>query len=1697
MKRLVLYLLIFPLWNFWSVQAQGLNVYDPVPGLAPSEHYSFQIRETGGGEWRSPFAFITRCVPSNEVNDATMYYSRFIGDWSNTFINFEIEEWTEVEIEITKLGGGAITEVEVLPPDQVRRVSIRDGKAYVVIDRPAMFTVDINGQMDQPTGRLSPEGWMEDDFYAGPPIHTLTVFANPVLVNKPQPDGERVLYVEPGGALPANDGTWDTLYFSPGVHDIGTNNLIFENRSYYIPGDAVVHGTFNNMAEPFRGANIRIFGHGVISGERFTHPKDQDPVVPAERYFEYRPIQILGASDTVVEGVTIIDPAMHALLMSSAFNPDAPTKTRWVKVFSWRGNGDGTHAFQNGLIEDCFFRTADDSIYVGGIAIRRCQFWNDVNGSAFVFSNVGRIENPEVLVEDCDVLYSRSVFMGGDTSYGGGIFNLRGEGEGEEDSAVTIRNIRVWERYMNRAAFLMQSAFIHSSDPLRNQIRGPGDLIGIRFENISIPGTSILGYPETLTGTADAKLRDFVFDNVSFGGVVLDDPAFFMTNEYVSGLQFESPVEQDNRFNNGAGDGAWENAQNWSLAEAPRPLDNVRHESVAGNLLVNSTAYAGSLSVSHAGTASVQFLPGARMEVAGDVVMGGAGLNGVGHLQLDGGDLQVGGEFRLGLFGSDRLGICDLNNGSITVHGPSTLGGLNNVEGRMNVNGGYLFQRNSNLNIGSSGTGILNVDGGFIEIDGTGSLVIGRPDSSGDGLVTIVSGQVITPTVLMENANFSDAGAATINLLGGTLQVEGSYLGAMQLYDDAHLYLEEGLLLWKGNLVSKIQEFVDEGRISIAGGVPNRFNATPEFQWKSGNSILCVDFNEVHPGYTTVWVTQSPLTLTQSRAVASGSYSRIEDMSFNLSVFGGIFRYASLAGQLPAEEAIDATVPGQVLDYRFASADSVNNFQSTLTSGGLSSEQTALGHPVENYVGSRLYTDTDPLADWSNPHDYGQGGTIGPEAGVRAIATNSEVSGTVDISGLDKGTLYFIYAPATKYSNPQIEVSLSDGVETVSSVVVQAPDKHITWWVSGVDINNSASLQSLSYSMSVSNPTLWLGTVLVAEPAGAPMLLGIEDEATAAGVDVYQPITFSVDFSKRMDPYTVETVDFSNAGDAAITVLSVDPVSPGVFRVTVLPTSTGELRLQLNAGAMLTDSFGEPLDTGLAFVDDTLISVNADHTSPLLISRNFSGDLGGGSVTVGSTITYSLQFSETMDVSTVQSMDFRNAGSADVTIGEPVAGGIGAFSLPVVVNSLGTVEMEVGPDADLRDMSGNALLTSPSISSCNNYSVQVADSDITRVHVILLGGQSNAVGYGVKADLPKSPINFQGPQLTVDLYDRLYTDLSPRKVDPSFGSEITLGHSLAKSLTADTPERIAIVKYAVGGTNLYEQWKAGGDATTAGDGPLYQDFQVNAAEGLTALAAAYPGASIEIVAMLWIQGEADANRGYHEEYEGNLTTFIADIRETYRSDLPFFISRLSDSQFNVETSVPVQTVRAAQETIASMDDRAFLLDTDGFSVTFGDPIHFDAEGQQSIGYAAAAVMLPVLNFDQKLDVSSFDADANGDGLADGLAWLFGANIAEDQAVASQPVFSFGTNQVIVDLQSLSPDFRRQAWLAVEVSRDLGVLDPWASRRIMMPETSGTVDGVDFQITPNGSLQNVQITIPSNIFEGEGAFFFRFSAGLNP
>jgi hypothetical protein len=502
-----------------SRAADELVVYPPVPGLAASEHYKVRVRPAGNGaEWQSAFAWETVCKKIEKKTDA--YFDTLAG-WTHAYVNFETTG--AVEVEIARANGQPIRSAVVHPQRKASACSVKDGRVLVRLDKPCLVAVDIDGQMDgQDTGKG----------YKGPPIHTISIFANPPLAGKPKPTDPGVLTVKPG-EIPPSDGPWTTLYFLPGVHDVGLAFPLRANRNYYIPGDAMVYGTLSNTKWG-DGKNIRIFGLGTLSGARLKHPGYVKPAISDKEYGRYRPIELIGTTDTRVEGITIADSATHSLMLVSPYKEGHPNEVKWTKIFTWRANGDGINPFGNTLIEDCFIRTQDDSLYVNGLGIRRCVLWNDANGSSFVLSSVSKLAGRKLMVEDCDVIYARAKWHHWS---GGRVFNMRGEGEGDGGAGVIFRNINIEDPRPTLQQFFlcMTVPKPYSKDGDKG---GAGDLSGILFQNISIAAPSVLGEPQLLWGQADARIRNLTFENLTLGRKPVRDPAFFKTNEFVDGLNF-------------------------------------------------------------------------------------------------------------------------------------------------------------------------------------------------------------------------------------------------------------------------------------------------------------------------------------------------------------------------------------------------------------------------------------------------------------------------------------------------------------------------------------------------------------------------------------------------------------------------------------------------------------------------------------------------------------------------------------------------------------------------------------------------------------------------------------------------------------------------------------------------------------------------------------------------------------------------------------------------------------------------------------------------------------------------------------------------------------------------------------------------------------------------------------------------------
>jgi hypothetical protein len=254
------------------------------------------------------------------------------------------------------------------------------------------------------------------------------------------------------------------------------------------------------------------------------------------------------------------------------------------------------------------------------------------------------------------------------------------------------------------------------------------------------------------------------------------------------------------------------------------------------------------------------------------------------------------------------------------------------------------------------------------------------------------------------------------------------------------------------------------------------------------------------------------------------------------------------------------------------------------------------------------------------------------------------------------------------------------------------------------------------------------------------------------------------------------------------------------------------------------------------------------------------------------------------------------------------------------------------------------------------------------IDVFLLGGQSNMDGRAAASGLPSNLLNPQ-PNVLFD-YGSGLTTLRPESADTTtggasqeFGPEVTFGYSMAQYYASQPNTEVAIIKYAVGGTNLYSQWAAGGTATEASDGPDYVAFQNTVNTALAAIKSANPGATVVIAGMDWMQGESDAviNSGVDESlaYQTNLTNFIDDVRLTYGADLPFVIGELSVNQTGTGAAQQRANVMAAQVAVSKALPDVGIVNTNSFPLN-SDNLHFSTVGQEDLGDGFATQMEALL-----------------------------------------------------------------------------------------------------------------------------------------
>jgi hypothetical protein len=271
--------------------------------------------------------------------------------------------------------------------------------------------------------------------------------------------------------------------------------------------------------------------------------------------------------------------------------------------------------------------------------------------------------------------------------------------------------------------------------------------------------------------------------------------------------------------------------------------------------------------------------------------------------------------------------------------------------------------------------------------------------------------------------------------------------------------------------------------------------------------------------------------------------------------------------------------------------------------------------------------------------------------------------------------------------------------------------------------------------------------------------------------------------------------------------------------------------------------------------------------------------------------------------------------------------------------------------------------------------------------LILLAGQSNAVGYDALAEqLPPNPEDgnvlfwFRVGDPPPDEHDStsasLWTTLGPqpkghpipRETPPEklpagaqqrqygnfksqqggFGPEI----GFARSLRAlPSPPNLAVLKVAFSGTNLQTDWNP---KTPGAAGACLQALR-SEIQAATA-AAKQRGIQLHPRAILWVQGESDANAQNAPLYAETLTQILQTLRSELRAPaLPAFLA--VNPHFGNDRNPFVPQIIDAQKAVASQSRLAQYVDTDGAETLKPSQTHFTTEGTLEVGRRFAAALL--------------------------------------------------------------------------------------------------------------------------------------------
>ena len=455
--------------NIFFVPAYGGNT-DP-EAILRSNRYMVEIRQKGQQKWKQLFVY-QGINPNLKTQDVS-------------WVSFEMANPMEVRINPLNVKTDS---VKIRPGAFGVKHSIIDNYTIIQIDRPLQVSIEINGNKSKP----------------------LLLFANPSEV-QPFPK-----------EFPK------TVFFKPGIHEIGERYPLESNTTYFLEEGAYLKGSMYGKGKL---ENVTIKGRGVIDSgyQLWQHPTKG---LLSNIIFE-------DGRNIDIEGITCIGAGNFQLKIQSK-GDSTSIKINNVKLIGWNNNTDGIHVSDmdwkdhpmigNGKnitlkVENCFIRANDDAILLcDGVAyseMKNCVVWDDGGGASFCLSWGGHNKVDSCLVSHCYVIHKEGKNPVFRANHAGEsvLQNIRFEDITIEGDAYTLFGLRI---------------FNHRYDP----DPGLGSIRNIVFKNIFLEGTTTQNFIEGFDG--DHQISNITFDNIRIKGRLVrnQDDINLKMNSFVKNIQF-------------------------------------------------------------------------------------------------------------------------------------------------------------------------------------------------------------------------------------------------------------------------------------------------------------------------------------------------------------------------------------------------------------------------------------------------------------------------------------------------------------------------------------------------------------------------------------------------------------------------------------------------------------------------------------------------------------------------------------------------------------------------------------------------------------------------------------------------------------------------------------------------------------------------------------------------------------------------------------------------------------------------------------------------------------------------------------------------------------------------------------------------------------------------------------------------------